>query len=115
LTQLAQEDLSPDDAAQARLRTVVSEAERLERLVSDLLDFARRKEPQISEFDLADLLSEVRIMIQPRLEDAGATLNIAAIPGPLMIQSDTAGLRQVLLNILIMPWTQLPRGTIVSA
>jgi signal transduction histidine kinase len=114
LTQLAQEDLSPDDAAQARLRTVVSEAERLERLVSDLLDFARRKEPQISEFDLADLLSEVGIMIQPRLEDAGATLNIAAIHGPLMIQSDTAGLRQILLNILINAVDATPKGGTIS-
>ena len=117
LTQLAQEDLAPDDAAQARLRTVVSEAERLEQLVADLLDFARRKEPQISEFDLAQLLSETTAMIKPRMEDTGTTLNISAIPGPWMIRSDPAMLRQVLLNVLLNAMDATPKGDsiIVSA
>ena len=51
LTQLAQEDLPKDHPAQPSLQTVVSEAERLERLVSDLLDFARTKDPVITEFN----------------------------------------------------------------
>ena len=38
----------------------MSESERLERLVTDLLDFAHTKEPQISEFDLVDILSDLK-------------------------------------------------------
>ncbi|MBN1567837.1 MAG: hypothetical protein JXA73_08305 [Acidobacteria bacterium] len=100
LTQLAQEDLPPDDEAQARLRTVVGEAERLERLVTNLLDFARPKEPQICELDLNNLLSDVKTMVQPRLEAANVSLQILTDQHSLSIQSDPSGLRQVLLNVI---------------
>jgi signal transduction histidine kinase len=101
LTQLAQEDLPPDHAAQPQLRTVVSEAERLERLVTDLLDFARTKEPQISEFDLISLLSNIKTMLQSRLESSKVELRLSANTNPLNVRSDPAGLRQVLLNVLM--------------
>jgi signal transduction histidine kinase len=101
LTQLAQEELPADHSAQTQLRTVVSEAERLEKLVTDLLDFARTKEPQISEFNLMDLLSNIKTMLQSRLEESKAELQFSLDPNPFNLRSDPAGLRQVLLNVLI--------------
>jgi signal transduction histidine kinase len=101
LTQLAQEELSPDHAAQTQLSTVVNEAERLEKLVTDLLDFARAKEPQLSEFNLAELLSNIKIMLQSRLDEAKAALRLSIDPNPYFLQSDPAGLRQVLLNVMM--------------
>jgi signal transduction histidine kinase len=101
LTQLAQEDLPPENAVQSRLQTVVTEAERLERLVTDLLDFARPKEPQISEIDLMNLLSDVKAVLQPRLKAAAVTLHTPEISNPLIIRTDPDGLRQVLLNIIL--------------
>lgn len=114
LTQLAQEDLPADNPAQARLRTVVSEAERLERLVSDLLNFARRKEPEISEFDLAAVITEVEAMVQPRFKEKSVTLDVSKVSAPLTIRSDPAGLRQVLLNVLINAADASPDGGIVA-
>ena len=113
LTQLAQEDISPDNAAQAQLRTVVSEAERLESLVTNLLDFARPKEPQISEFDLMDLLADVQNMLRPRMEASGVVLQLETDPGPLRARSDPAGLRQVLLNVLLNAIDASPHGSAV--
>ena len=114
LTQLAMEDLPPEHAAQPQLRTVVGEAERLERLVTDLLDFAHTKEPQISEFDLAGLLSSIKTMLNSRLETAKASLGVSINPDPLMIRSDAAGLRQVLLNVLMNAIDATPEeGTVV--
>ena len=101
LTQLAQEELPPDHAAQTQLRTVVNEAERLEKLVTDLLDFARKKQPQISEFNLAELLSDIRTMLQSKLEASKTSLRISLDPNPMPLRSDPAGLRQILLNVLI--------------
>jgi signal transduction histidine kinase len=113
LTQLAQEDISPDSAAQSQLRTVVSEAERLEGLISNLLDFARPKEPQISEFDVVDLLVDVQNMLRPRMEASGVTLQLETDSGPLCARSDPAGLRQVLLNVLLNAIDASPHGSIV--
>jgi signal transduction histidine kinase len=114
LTQLAQEELPTDHAAQTHLRTVVNEAERLEKLVTDLLDFARTKEPQVSEFNLAELLSDIKTMLQSRLDASKAELQFSIDPNPFLLQSDPAGLRQVLLNVLINAIDATPaRGIVV--
>jgi two-component system sensor histidine kinase HydH len=113
LTQLAQEELPADHVAQPQLRTVVSEAERLEKLVTDLLDFARSKEPQISEFSLMDLLSSIKVMLQSRLDDAKAVFRFSIDPNPFYLRSDSAGLRQVLLNVLINAIDATPANGVV--
>jgi signal transduction histidine kinase len=113
LTQLAQEDLAPDNEAQTRLRTVVREAERLERLVTDLLEFARPKEPQISDFDLMDLLSDVKAMLHGKLESSGVALSFSREPASLNIRSDPGGLRQVLLNVILNAVDASPAGSTV--
>jgi len=114
LTQLAQEDLPQDHAAQIKLQTVVSEAERLEKLVTDLLDFARAKEPQISEFDLVQLLSDLKTMLEPRLEPSRIELRLSTDRTPMNLRSDPAGLRQILLNVLINAIDATPEHGIVE-
>jgi signal transduction histidine kinase len=113
LTQLAQEDLPPNHTAQSKLQTVVSEAERLEKLVTDLLDFAHAKEPQISELDLVELLSGLIAMLKPRGESSGVQLEFSTNGAPILIRSDAAGLRQVLLNVLMNALDATPeKGTV---
>jgi two-component system sensor histidine kinase HydH len=114
LTQLAQEELPPDHIAQPQLMTVVSEAERLEKLVTDLLDFSRAKEPQISEFDLAALIFDIKTILNSRPEASKVAMRISANPNPLILRSDPAGLRQVLLNVLINAIEATPQGETVT-
>ncbi len=114
LTQLAQEDIAPDHAAQGRLRTVVTEAERLESLVANLLDFARPKEPQISEFDLRQLVTDLQTMLQPKLEESGIHLQIRGAQNLPVLRSDSNGLRQVLLNVLLNAADASPAGSTVT-
>ncbi len=114
LTQLVQEGLPPDDRAQGHLRTVVGEAERLERLVSDLLDFARPKERQIGAFSLSGLLSDVRAMMEPRFAAAGVALQWGIDPGLETVRSDAGGIRQVLLNLLVNALEATPEGGTVD-
>ena len=114
LTQLAQEDLVPEHPAQPQLRTVVNEAERLERLVTDLLDFARSKEPQISDFDLAELLANINSMLVSKLESSKVNLRLSTDASPMYIRSDPAGLRQILLNVLMNAIDATPEGGTVQ-
>jgi signal transduction histidine kinase len=111
LTQLAQEDLPADNAAQDRLCTVVSEAERLEALVENLLDFSRPKDVQISEFDLMGLLTNVEAILQPRLVTSGVSLQLPETRNSFRIRSDSAGLMQVLLNVTINAIEASPPGS----
>ncbi len=110
LTQLAQEELPRDHQTQAHLSTVVSEAERLERLVSDLLDFARPKEPQISEFNLDDLIGDIHTMLQPRFAASDVAFQCDGIDGSITMRSDAGGIRQVLLNVLMNALDAAPAG-----
>jgi signal transduction histidine kinase len=113
LTQLAQEELPSDHMAQSQLRTVVNEAERLEKLVTDLLDFAHAKKPRISEFDLTELLSDIKAMLQSRAETSRTVLQFSLDPDPFNLRSDPAGLRQVLLNVFINAIEVSPANGIV--
>lgn len=110
LTQLAQEQLPREHETQAHLSTVVSEAERLERLVSDLLDFARPKEPQISEFNLTDLVEDIHVLLQPRFAASEVDLQCDSVDGSITLRSDAGGIRQVLLNVLMNALDATPAG-----
>ena len=101
LTQLAQEDLPGDHRTQSLMRTVVREAERLEQLVTDLLSFARPRDPQISQFDIVRTISDVRTVLQPKLDEARIRLEMESSPEELILHSDESGFRQILLNVML--------------
>ncbi len=110
LTQLVQEDLPSDHPAQASIKTVIGEAERLERLVSDLLNFARPRQSKTAVFDVMGLVSEVTAMLQPKLDSGGVRLNLHADPAVPAVRSDEDGVRQVLLNTMLNALEVTPRG-----
>ena len=110
LTQLVQEDLPQDHESQGHLSTVVREAERLERLVSDLLDFARPGELQFGEFSLGAVISDVGSMLNSRFSASGVTIHYDTADGPMDVRSDEGGVRQVLLNVLMNALDATPAG-----
>ncbi|MFN3429979.1 MAG: ATP-binding protein, partial [Candidatus Sericytochromatia bacterium] len=79
-------------------------AKRLEHLVDDLLDFARidagtfhlKREPA----DLAVEIQEVAESLGPQVDEAGLTLSIAPLAGPLVAPMDTSRIQRVLFNLL---------------
>ncbi len=113
LTQLAQEALPRDHRTQELMKTVVGEAERLEKLVSDLLSFARPRKPQLGEFDLANLAAEVRDLLQARAVEKGVAISLEAEMAPMQIRSDPDGMRQVLLNVVLNAVEAASSGTAV--
>ncbi|MBI3949995.1 MAG: hypothetical protein HY314_06025 [Acidobacteria bacterium] len=114
LTQVVQEELPKDYSAQALMQTVVSEAERLEQLVVDLLTFARPRDSQINRFDVQELIAGVRDMLQSKLAEAKITVDVVSDADSLIIQSDENGVRQVLLNVLLNAIDASPQGGVVT-
>jgi signal transduction histidine kinase len=107
LTQVAKEQIPVDHDVQAHLQTVVDEAQRLERLVDDLLRFARPRKLEVSRFDLVATTRQVGAALA-----SGPTpgdIEVSVDPSPvdrsgdvsLWIRSDADGVRQVLLNVLL--------------
>jgi signal transduction histidine kinase len=85
------------------LRTMVSEAERLSRLVDNVLTFSRRgsgREAIVLEaLDLATLAKETLSQLEPHLSRNGFRSGFAA-DGPLPVRGNCEALRQVLMNLL---------------
>ncbi len=86
------------------LDIMVSETERLTRLINNVLDFSRsRKGTRIydkSVFDAALLTSELVENQRVRLEHNHYTLSLRMTKFPLEVEADPEALKQVILNIL---------------
>ena len=100
LTQLVQEDLPQQHRAHELMSTVISEAERLEKLVTDLLAFARPRSLSTQTVAIRELVESTAGLLEPRAAEKGIEIRVSGPPGPLEALADSDGLRQVLLNVL---------------
>jgi signal transduction histidine kinase len=88
---------SPD--AQEDVRAIGQELDRLERIVRDVLGYARPAEPRLSAVELAGWLRELEGFLKQDLAAHQITLAVDA-PAPLIARIDSDQLRQVLLNLV---------------
>ncbi len=89
-----------DETARGYARRILAGAGRLDRLIQDLLEYARvgRREIPLRGVDLAALTAEVLEEISADVRERGAAVAVAA-PLPV-VRGDRSLLRQVLLNLL---------------
>jgi PAS domain S-box-containing protein len=79
-------------------------AERLERLVDDLLDFARIDagtfKLRVSDADLTAKIRETALSLEPQAREARLSLKLALPEEPLRVAMDAQRIAQVLLNLV---------------
>lgn len=98
-------DAGADGERRRRYLSVVErEAERLSRLVSDLLDLSRweGKRPPLNaqRFDLASLVSDVIGVYRPLIETSGLQFRVEVPDGPLPLVADREAVARILRNLL---------------
>ncbi len=96
--------LEPTDAQrQQLLGTIGRSADRMQRLLSELLDLARlragRVEMERAELDAGGLASDVAAAIEPMASARGQRIHLELPPQPVTVTGDRARLEQALLNI----------------
>ena len=93
--------LKDEEKRREYLRTMVSEAERLSRLVENVLSFSRDGggASSLEPLDLAELARETALQMNPGLSDNGFTCSFSA-DGPGLVPGDPGALRQVVMNLL---------------
>lgn len=93
--------LKDEEKRRDYLRTMVSEAERLSRLVENVLSFSRDGggTSSLEPLDLAELARETALQMNPGLSGNGFTCSFSA-DGPAVVLGDPGALRQVVMNLL---------------
>jgi signal transduction histidine kinase len=93
---------APDPAATGA--TIGEAADRLERLVGDLLDLARLRARafrlDLGPVDLADLAAGAAEALRPELEDLGLEVSVDVPSAPVVVDGDPDRLAQVAANLL---------------
>ncbi|WCN38901.1 transporter substrate-binding domain-containing protein [Aneurinibacillus uraniidurans] len=82
------------------LRHVPEALQRMNRIVEDLLDYARPKYPRRTIIDVSSLLDSLIIIISPTLKKENVHLSFAVEPN-MQLYSDPDQLKQVLLNLML--------------
>jgi signal transduction histidine kinase len=94
-----QKALAPGSPGRADAEFIGREIDRLEKIVSDFLRFARPVEPGRVPLSLADLLHEVSQLMAPQLRESSIDLTVERVV-ETKILGDPEQLKQVLINLV---------------
>ncbi|MEJ2689324.1 MAG: ATP-binding protein [Deltaproteobacteria bacterium] len=89
-----------DKKTKFKLQVIATEVERLENLLIELRDLYRPRKLDLSQFDMMDLLREVKDLLAGDLERKKIQLTFSPAFGGTRVQADRIRIKQVLLNVL---------------
>lgn len=82
-------------------RIVLEDVNRIERLIQEILDYARYMEPQLTDEDLNEIVSSCLYFIQVKADGRGIKIEKDLAPGLPRGMLDRQQIKQVLLNLLL--------------
>jgi two-component system sensor histidine kinase PilS (NtrC family) len=102
----------PDDSSQAELMEIIlRESDRLNRIITDFLTYARPKHGEFREIDLRDPLHETLTLLRHSPETLDDHQLEEVIPDvPVNAQADASALRQVFWNLARNALQAMPEG-----
>jgi signal transduction histidine kinase len=107
--ELLGDQLAADRPKRALLDSIVSEVDRLDRLLSNFLAFARPARGSVGVTDVAPTLRECLAQVGPDFARGGVVVS-AEIESLPAVCGNAAEARQVFLNLLINAREAMPRG-----
>jgi two-component system sensor histidine kinase HydH len=113
LAQFLGEKTSGDPTRAEMTQTIARETTRLERLVNDLLTYARPRPPERQAMDLAALVDRVLPLLGPAAAEAGVTVRANVARGIPPISGDPEQLQQLFGNLLLNAIQAMPNGGVV--
>jgi signal transduction histidine kinase len=95
-------------------RVIVEQAERMTRIVRQLLDFARRRSPEKRAVNLAELAGHTVALLAPLASRRGVRLEGPAVDQRLEVEADASQLQQALTNLVVNAIQASPRESRVA-
>jgi signal transduction histidine kinase len=91
--------IRPNSPEHENAAVIGQEIKRLERIVSDFLEFARPAEPRMQWMEASALLTQVTVLLAGHLGQAGIELEVDC-PSGLRLRVDPQQIEQVLINLV---------------
>jgi PAS domain S-box-containing protein len=107
-------DLRDRGLGTAEVDAIIQHADRITRLIQQLLTFARAKEQPMTTLAVQDPLANTLSLLDNRFKHQGITV-ITEVPSALpRIRGRAEQLEQVFLNVLVNAWHAMPGGGTVT-
>jgi signal transduction histidine kinase len=100
----------PDEKRQEFVGIIRKESHRLDRVLSDVLDFARPRRPRYQTVDLANLIEEVTQLASPKDHGPFFLFQTEIAPDFPRLRCDPEQIRQALLNLVMNAIQASPGG-----
>lgn len=89
---------------------ILEESKRINGLITNLLDFAKPKEPQLVHCDLRQVLEKTLLLLSPQAHTLGVEIKKKIPPRPVRVSIDPEQMRQAFTNLGINALEAMPHG-----
>jgi two-component system NtrC family sensor kinase len=110
---LIADGLSPEETRESAV-TIAEQAQRMTRIIRQLLDFARRRSADKSPQDLRAVARQTVSLLAPLAEKRRARLALDERDEPLVADVDLGQLQQALTNLVVNALQAMPEGGVVQ-
>ncbi len=101
----------PDTDPRAKdVRIIESKIEHLNKIVEQILTFARTTEPQLSPLNLNELIDELGLLVRHKLANQNVRLVRKLQPDLPLVMGDAPQLEQAFLNLILNAAEAMPEG-----
>lgn len=94
-------DLPKESPARSVLKDVRSEVLHINKIVSELLEIARPKQPEFRRADVNSTAEHAVMFATEQASSRGVSIELTKDPAPVVIEHDAGQIHQVLLNLLL--------------
>jgi two-component system, NtrC family, sensor kinase len=106
---MAEADLKSEERS-AHVRSILEQTERMTRIIRQLLDFARRRGPDVGRVDLHDLCSRVLELLRPLASKRAVELKLLPVEGDGVAAVDYNQIQQAISNLVMNAVQAMPEG-----
>ncbi len=103
-----------DEQSVQKLNLIVEEVQRLEKLLTEVRDFTRVKEPAMEEGNINLVVQAVADLMESTLSSAGVKLELQLVPDPGLSRFDPDQIKQVLINLVKNAMEAMPQGGCIT-
>jgi len=93
---------------------ITSQSERMTTTIRQLLDFARRSPPEMTEVDLREVAHRTVELLAPLAHKQAVDLHVDAAEEPVMVRADSKRIDQAVTNLVVNAIQAMPRGGTVE-